>query len=440
MSVRLLALGALLSGLALAGLGSESRHSVCERCNVVLISIDTLRADHLGAYGYERPTTPRIDAFANRAVLFENAISQSAWTRPAHASMLTGLYPSEHGIIGVVGRPALPPSLPTLATVLKDNGYRTAAFTGGANLSSHFGYDRGFAVYRSPGRRLEDGVSEAHAWLSGGTEPFLLFLHGFDVHRPYRALDADRAALGVTGPRPRGMQRLCRQGSARSELAPHIDEYDAAIRRADRSVGALLDMLEDLELADRTVVVLTSDHGEEFLEHGLCFHIRALYRETVHVPLVVSVPGLPARRVASVVPASASVGPTILAVLGLTGLPGPSLRPLLGGQPRARGLDPYVVSETGARDPWTGRYGRIRSLTSGREKLVSWIDAGRVQYFDLARDPDEGSPIVDGPRAQALTAELERWSARHLPVAEPASAPVLPPGLARKLRRLGYVE
>jgi arylsulfatase A-like enzyme len=199
-------------------------------------------------------------------------------------------------------------------------------------------------------------------------------------------------------------------------------------------------MLDDLDLTHRTVVVVTSDHGEEFLEHGLCFHIRALYRETVHVPLVVSVPGLPARRVGGVVPASASVGPTILEMLGLTGLPGPSLRPLLEGQPRAPALDPYVVSETGARDPWTGRYGRIRSLTAQREKLVHWIDAGRVQYFDLARDPGEKYPISDGPRVQALVEELERWSDRHPPAAEPASVPALSAGLARELRRLGYVE
>ncbi len=441
MFVRLFALLALLFGVVATTVSPPvASGPACERCNVVIVSVDTLRADHVGAYGYDRPTTPHLDVLATRAVVFEDAISQSAWTRPAHASMLTGLYPSEHGIVGVAGRPMLPPSLPTLATVLRGHGYRTAAFTGGANLSAHFGYDRGFDVYRSPGRRFENSHPEVRAWLGENPEPFFLFLHGFDVHRPYRSLPADREALGLTGARARGMQRLCRQRALPSALAPHIAEYDAAIHRADRSLGALFGVLRDLGLDERTVVVVTSDHGEEFLEHGSCFHIRSLYRETVRVPLVVAVPGLRPRRVPGVVPASASIAPTVLDLLGLDGLPGPSLVSLLRGQARPADLAPTVVSETAAREARTGRYGKVLAWTSDREKLVYWVDAGRAEYFDLERDPQELRPETQGPRIDVLVAELRRWSSRHVAVAAPAPSGPLPPKLARDLRRLGYVE
>ncbi|RMF19365.1 MAG: hypothetical protein D6760_13135, partial [Deltaproteobacteria bacterium] len=171
---------------------------VCERCNVVLVSVDTLRADHVGAYGYERPTTPHLDRFAAASVVFERAVSQSAWTRPAHASMFTGLYPVEHGIVSVHPPRRLGSKVPTLAAVLSRAGYRTAAFVGGGNLSAEFGFDSGFEVYRSPGRRFSETVPEAIAWIERDAgRPFFLFVHGLDVHRPYRADEADRLALGL---------------------------------------------------------------------------------------------------------------------------------------------------------------------------------------------------------------------------------------------------
>ena len=184
---------ALALVLVIAGLGSCEAYArrgplraPCAGCNVVLISLDTLRADHVGAYGYPRPTTPNIDALAAQSVVFEQAVSQSAWTRPAHASMLTGLYPAEHGIVSIARGLALAPTQPTLATTLAEHGYATAAFTGGGNMSAHFGFDNGFATYRSPGRRLSDALPEIGRWLDAHRDgPFFLFVHAFDPHRPY---------------------------------------------------------------------------------------------------------------------------------------------------------------------------------------------------------------------------------------------------------------
>ena len=138
----------------------------CEGCNVVVISLDTLRADHLGSYGYAAPTTPNIDRLAAHGVVFEDAISQSAWTRPSHISMMTGLYPVEHGIVSMSLDARLSPSVPTLASVLRSHGYATASFNGGANLAAHFGLDTGFDVYRSVGKRLGDNVDAALEWIA----------------------------------------------------------------------------------------------------------------------------------------------------------------------------------------------------------------------------------------------------------------------------------
>ena len=142
----------LILGLLIPAAGCRlEQAAVCQGCNVVLVSMDTLRADHTGAYGYGLPTTPQLDLFAQEAVLFEDAVSQSAWTRPAHTSMFTGLYPAEHGVISMGGNAKVPGDLPTLAERMREGGYATAAFTGGANMSARFGFDRGFDLYKSPG-------------------------------------------------------------------------------------------------------------------------------------------------------------------------------------------------------------------------------------------------------------------------------------------------
>jgi arylsulfatase A-like enzyme len=159
----------------------------CDGCNVVLISMDTIRADHVGAYGYRKcPTTPQIDALAKRGVLFENAISQSSWTRPAHLSIFTGLYPSEHGVAALRDRRRLHEWIPTLASELSQVGYKTGAFTGGVNISAIFGFDNGFDVYRTNGKYFLDNLEDTKYWLEkNARERFFLFFHGYDPHTPY---------------------------------------------------------------------------------------------------------------------------------------------------------------------------------------------------------------------------------------------------------------
>jgi arylsulfatase A-like enzyme len=250
----------------------------CPDCNVVLISVDTLRADHVGAYGYDRPITPSIDALARRGVLFENAISQSSWTRPAHMSIFTGLHPREHGFVSIRDTRALESTVPTLASVFARNGWATVAFTGGINMAASFGFGNGFETYRHNGRSFRDNFEDARFWLDRNQHrKFFLFFHGYDAHTPYRGDSIDRRALGLSEMPRSSMKRACRKGRPSKKMAAYVNEYDAAVRRADRYVGKFLAELDERGLAGRTIVVLLSDHGEEFLEHGRCFHISTLY-------------------------------------------------------------------------------------------------------------------------------------------------------------------
>ncbi|MFQ5479025.1 MAG: sulfatase [Candidatus Binatia bacterium] len=414
--------------------------ALCPGCNLVVISMDTLRADHVGAYGYDRPTTPNIDAFARQAAVFDSAISQSAWTRPAHISMFTGLYPAEHGVVSMADRLRFPSEPPTLASVLSARGYRSGAFTGGVNMSARFGFDRGFSVYESHGKRMLDNVEEALRWIdAGGDQPFFLFIHGFEPHRPYKSDPIDRQALGLAKNRPRGWVRRCLEGEVPEDASPWISEYDAAVHKGDRAVGRLLEGLRARGLDGETVVVFTSDHGEEFFEHGHCYHIYTLYQEILRVPLILRVPTLPPGRITGVVPASVSLAPTVLEVLGIGdhGMAGPSLVSAL--ENGEAGFD-YVVSETASKGVSGRRSGWVRSITGDRDKLIDWIERGVVEYFDLLQDPQERSALTDARRAEALARRLEAWGRAHPLIVEQRPVEKLPARLQKQLESLGYVH
>lgn len=381
---------------------------------MVLISVDTLRADHVGALGYPRPTTPRIDRLASVGVLFEKAIASSSWTRPTHMSIFTGLHPREHGFVSRLDSRPLEDDVPTLASVLRNHGYATAGFHGGLNVADNYGFDRGFDVYRSRGRYFDDNFEDFRDWLDEQDQRrVFVFLHGYDAHMPYVSQTVDREALDLPPDRPaQGHGQTCRGDGVR-DIHPWIDEYDASIHRADRAIGRILGELERRGRLARAIVVLVSDHGEEFLEHGACFHISTLHREVLHVPLIVVAPGLAPRRVAATVPASVTVAPTILDLIGIEdhGLPGPSLvaAALGGAAPQAP-----VVSETERLAGKKG-HGYLRSLTTDSDKLIDWIDEERHELYDTATDPGEGRPLDDPSRAARLRRRLATWADDHPP-------------------------
>ena len=442
------------------GTALEARHAPSGP-NLLLISIDTLRADRLGAYGCPLPTSPTIDArLAAEGVTFTDVYSQSPKTTPSHMTLFTSLYPSVHGIelwendgTGHV----LNPAVHTLAEVLKNAGYATGAFTGGAQMDHSRGFDAGFDVYVEHGQKRR-----ALKWLGRHAgEPFFLFYHTYDVHDPYLPPDE---YVRLLAPDYRGhlldtVHRLRAQDSSSEEawmglsarFWQNVDAndprdvefvarlYDAGIRRMDEvTVAPLLARLDELDLARDTLVVFTSDHGEAFGEHGRFQH-GDLYRETLHVPLVLRLPGrLPAgRRIASRV-RLLDVMPTILALLGVPAPPavqGQSLVPLLDGAPATSDV---AISEYGTPG---------HELLSVRRGALSYlIDGNEERLFDLSADAGERENVVAARPgdAAALRDVVEAWRVANRPLAAvfgPRDGRVAPSAdTARRLRALGYVD
>ena len=418
--------------LALAACSKSPKHTLsarapCEGCNVILISMDTVRADHLGAYGYERDTSPNVDAFAADAVVFENAVSQSSWTLPAHGSMMTGLYPGRLDVTHYPARRKLPEGVDMLAEQLKAAGYATAGFTGGGFVSAHFGFDRGFDIYSSDGRRFEHNIDEVLAWLELNKDRrFFLFFHGYDAHRPYFSHAVDKKALELSDRSPVEKRGFCVRGN-RQRPGPRTLEaivrfYDASIHMGDRYVGRLLDALREHGLMDESVVLVTSDHGEEFFEHGNCDHVRFLYREIVNVPFILRVPGMkPARsRVPDVVPASISVPRTLLDLVGVeNAMPGVSLVPILDG---ASNLFGGVFSEADSVLGQLGSRGATVAITGDRYKLISYLEEGSDEAYDLIRDPGERSVLPESHDFYARRKTLQSWHAALVPLPKRGSA------------------
>jgi arylsulfatase A-like enzyme len=418
---------------------------------VVVYLIDTLRADHLGCYGYGEPTSPRIDRFAADAVRFSHAIAQSSWTRSSVASLLTGLYPRRHDTVGRAD--ALPDEADTLAERLSRLGYATAAFSTNGNVSRVFGFAQGFDLFRSlpEGRTLElhqlsDRLNEAaFPWLGERPEaPFFLYLHATDPHAPYTPPEPFRGrfAAGVD-PALGGIERLrALSGDAEPEQ-PDLREvlirlYDGEIAFNDHQFGRLLDRLEALGLYDDALIVLTADHGEEFLDHGGWQHGRTLFQEQLAVPLLVKLPG--GRAAGTVVETrveQVDLIPTVLDLLGEpppAGLDGRSLLPAIRSPRRLETAPVYAHLDLDGR--------RLETVIDGDLKLIRRLTAGPAgrRLFDLGADASERHDLS---RERGVTAGLleSLLLARRRPVAVLAATEATPDEeLAERLRALGYLD
>ncbi len=312
------------------------------RWNLILISVDTLRADHLGCYGYPEDTSPHLDEFASESVQFTKAVSQCSWTLPSHASIFTGMYPSLHGAVSkrrVIARDDL-----LLGEILRNAGYSTMAFTGGGYLDPVYGFSRGFNAYLPFESMDSDRVW--HALDDELSEPFFLFLHTYQVHDYYVPEDTEaeyqkKAGLnygGIEEIRPflvKYMRRDLTPG-AQDTLTYLEGRYDRAIGYLDGQFGSFIDGLNDRGLLDRTIVIVLSDHGEEFGEHHRTHHGGTLFNDQLHVPLLMRLPlnGMGGKKVGEVVELI-DVLPTICDLLGVPsppGINGHSLVPLLRGE------------------------------------------------------------------------------------------------------------
>ncbi len=420
--------------------------------SVVLVSIDTLRADHLGTYGHGRPTSPTIDALARESIVFERAYGQAPLTAPSHMTMMTGVLPPVHGVLnsgplGISSR--VSDSLPTLATLLKQAGYRTAAHTGGGNVSAELGFDQGFDTYSAawPGDLRLAGRALAEA--ARGGRPFFFFAHTYDVHDPYmpppetQRLFADPAYGGrLIASReelaraagsdkwPDVVQEFWRRFDRKSpaDLRHLLDLYDAEIRAMDERLAEFLQRFREAGLDRTAILVLTSDHGEEFLEHGATRHGPHVYEEILHVPLVVRLPGVaPARRSEPV--RLLDLAPTLLELLGLPVPPHVQGAALLsGGALRAR---PIYATE-----PRNG----AQSLRLGDLKFLKHGE--REELFDLAQDPRETRNLLSADAAYLWRSRLNRILEACLNLGAqfgPSRPAGLDPQTLQELEALGYV-
>lgn len=394
---------------------------------MILISIDTLRADHLGCYGYKAARTPNIDRLAAEGTLFENAATATPLTLPAHSSIMTGRTPLHHGIIDNFGF-RLPASETTLAETLESNGMATGGFVGSFVLDSRWGIAQGFDTYfdhfdtpsqsktaLSGHQRPADQVLEpALEWMKQqGDHPFFAFVHFFDPHTPYTPPPRFRALFPDTD----------------------VGRYDGEIAFVDEQLGRLFSFLKERNLYQNTLIVLMGDHGESLGEHGEAGHGLFIYDATIHIPLMMRGPGVsPSNRVAGQV-RSIDVMPTILALLGVaprSDVDGVSLEPLLEGKSRDLNLTAYVESHYAQLHfGWAP----LRGLRTDRFKF---IDAPRAELYDLRSDPHETENLASkrGNVVSALTDELRSLRAGEAPPAEVAPAD---PATEEKLRSLGYL-
>jgi choline-sulfatase len=392
--------------------------------NVLLITIDTVRADRIGAYGYARASTPVLDRLAREGVRFADATTQSPLTAPAHAALLTGIYPARLGVRDNATTP-VPETVTMAAELFKGKGYRTGGFVGAFILSAPYGFAQGFDSFDAdfPGfsdgqklqvqRRGDAVVDAALAWLgAGGAQPFFAWVHLYDPHAPYDA------------PAPY---------DARFKASP----YDGEIAYVDACIGRLVAALERNGRLDRTVVAVVADHGESLGEHGEQEHGMFLYEGALRIPWIVRLPGRAhaGRTVAEQVRAI-DVLPTLATLAGVAAPPadGESVAPAIEGRPRRE--PPPSYAET-----WYPKwhYG-WSELTSIRAEGRKYIDAPRPELYDLRADAAEQRNLVDarGALAAGLSAELRQIAGGFGPAAA-VEAPQPDAEALARLRSLGYV-
>ena len=416
-----------------------------EHPNLLVLCVDTLRADHLSCYGYPRKTTPHLDALADRALLFEQAYSTCSWTLPATASLLTGLHPNTHGVLGNL-RSYLVDAITTLPEYLQTFGVTTAAFSANHLVCAAVNYDQGFEFFDEVQEDATGIHRDLFHWIEEcGPFQFFGYVHYMEPHSPYSApgearqhFDPDyEEQRDFSGPLP----ELWRTGAIAREFTPEerqhlVDLYDAEIFFWDQQFRKLLDRLEALDLLDRTVIVITSDHGEEFFDHDGLGHGLTLYQEVLHVPLIVIDPRRPkGRRIAAPV----STAGLFNAATRLMGFEEPSFTQVPTFQPRGGGLTGHEQVYSSTESHTTERESRWASIIEGEHKLVrSMLEEGTL-LFNLQNDPAEEHPL--DPTFQQLKRRLEqqvldwyRTTAEQFPDEwQPTSDEI-----ERRFRELGY--
>jgi arylsulfatase A-like enzyme len=426
--------------------------------NVLLVTLDTTRADRLSCYGYAQPTTPAMDAVAADGVRFEMAIAQAALTPVSHASILTGLLPPHHGLRVLYAESGyrLPEEIPTLATELRERGWSTAAFLSSFTVSGFFGFERGFETFddglahppdgvlqrvaegdyrfdvRANQRRSDRTTDRAVEWLREIRQPFFLWVHYWDPHDPDVVPPAE--VVSKFAPPP---------GSSNADVLRAL--YDAEVHFVDLQFAHLRQTLEELDVYDDTAIVVVADHGQGLGDHGHWFH-RILYQEQIRVPLFMRFPEGPRGRVVSDLVNTTDIYPTVLDWLDLelpTPVDGRSLFGLIEGRdetPRVAYAEALILYDLNAREllSWRPDDGLLYSLIDRNWKLLyKPLRPDRSELYDLEADPRELHNLfaTEHEQGKRMFTELERFDAFvDRPFGEGTDEEVL-----ERLRSLGYV-
>jgi arylsulfatase A-like enzyme len=454
--------GLALLSLLLAGMWARYRWLRPSPTNVLLIVVDTLRADRLGAYGNEDGLTPFLDQLAERATLFVNAYAASSWTCPSVASLFTSRYPVQHNVVTFGSR--LAEEEVTIAERLTAAGYVNGGFSANFRLLARLGYAQGFRHWRAD-VKMPGGLQAAElnrqglewldgAWVSGAPSPVLIYFQYMEPHSPYTPSEPYLSRVAANaGAEPLDPLRALETFRDQVLAGKRLDaedvrflsrRYDAEVAEVDDRIRALFAALRARRFLDNAIIVVTSDHGEEFAEHGLLEHGKSLFEDVVRVPLIIAGPGIASGRRVEQRVSLTDVAPTLLDLLGLPAEPrfeGRSLTPLLRNEAGAAAA-PDILMELHSTE--IGHDARVhrQAIIRGNAKAIIRRD-GTPQSYDLAADPGEHAPDPATLRGdiQELLAGLRDHMAR-LRTRRAADAKVEPldESTKEKLRALGYLN
>ncbi len=427
---------------------TKAPESALPRLNVLILVLDAVRADRLGFAGYDKPTSPNLDALAREGVFFENAFASATWTKPSIATLFTSRHPSEHGLLDLDSQSetktsaTLDPKFPVVAESFQRAGWATGAVLNQPHVTAANGFARGFGRFRQPrlfgapglNRELEQFLVDV------GTKPFFAYVHYLDAHWPYEPVPRWlRPALGnghFAVPPPHGKTAVevwKERQLDPSDLEALSSRYDAGIRLLDLRLGELIELLRRRGVWNETLLVVTADHGEGFLEHGEIKHGFAPYVEVTRVPLLVCAParfGFAAGARESAV-GGVDLTPTLLDLAGLPPLPdarGNSLRSILAGNE-----EPSRLALTQTELGWALRDSQFSYLAH---------NDGRTESFDRAADPKEAAPLTSGAchgSCAALASHLRRLRPLLETAALSGERRPLSPEDVEELRALGYL-
>jgi arylsulfatase A-like enzyme len=403
--------------------------------NIILISMDALRYDRTSLNGKQPELTPNLSAFADEAVVFHDATSAAPWTLPSTMSIWTGRWPSVHQVTnklaplsgGKMVETALSPGIQTFPDMLIQGGRKAAGFTGGAGVQSKYGFGRDFDTYLDDQYfgGLDHAIPAALSWLGDNAgSPFFLFLHGYDVHGQYPLAESKRSGISYTGAldgskeeqarlREKGLENISEPGAPahlNGELNPDDIAYlkavyDLKVRDADERLGSFLTRLKTMGVYDKSIIIIVSDHGDEFMEHSGLDHGATLYQEQLHVVSMIRFPGYGRRQDVASPIRTIDIFPTVFDALGMKGparVDGVSLLPLLRGEPLP--LDVYAESDYRL-------FVHQRMVREGSHKLILDMLDGDRELYNLSNDPEESKDISsqDPRRTYEMEQKLRRW-------------------------------